>query len=160
MIALYPGSFDPPHFGHLDVIRRAAAMVQRLVVGVAFNPDKKPFLPVERRVALLRSLCDDYDNVTIASYTDATVHAARRLGCDGLVRGLRSGADLDHERPMAIINKANGFDTLFLLASPEHVHISSSTVRMAVRAQVDWHAMVPVAVHADLERMAAQGRGF
>lgn len=157
MIALYPGSFDPPHLGHLDIIRRAASMVQRLVVAVATNPDKRPFLPAERRVALLTALCADCPQVTVTSFGDATVHAARRLGCDALVRGLRSGADLDHERPMAIINKANGFDTLFLLASPEHVHISSSTVRMAWRAQVDWRALVPAAVRDEMERSAPQG---
>lgn len=157
MIALYPGSFDPPHLGHLDVIRRAAALVQRLVVAVAANPDKRVFLPVERRVALLTGLCADLGNVTIATFTDATVHFARRQGCDALVRGLRSGADLDHERPMAIINRANGFDSLFLIASPEHVHISSSTVRMAFRAQVDWRALVPASVRTELEALAAQG---
>lgn len=157
MIALYPGSFDPPHLGHLDVIRRASAMATRLVVAVAANPDKRAFLSVEQRVALLTTLCADLGNVTIASYADATVHFAKRSGCDVLVRGLRSGADLEHERPMAAINRANGFDSLFVIAAPEHVHISSSAIRMAFTAQVDWRMMVPAAVRDALERLTVQG---
>jgi pantetheine-phosphate adenylyltransferase len=146
MPALFPGSFDPPHLGHLDLIRRAAAQVDRLIVAVAVNPDKTQFLSTAERVAVLQTLCADLPNVRVDSYHGATVTYARAQGVRVLVRGLRSASDLDAEHPSAEINRANGVDTLFLLSRPEHVLISSRTIRMALAAGLPVTSMVPAAV--------------
>ena len=153
MRALYAGSFDPPHAGHLDVIRRAAALVDELVVGVGVNPDKPGFLPVSERLDLLRALCADLPTVRVVDYAGTTVTYAKAMGLDVLVRGLRSASDLDHEHPMAAINAANGVETLFLLGRPEHLLISSRTVRMALSAGLSIADQVPALV---AERLRAR----
>src|SRR4051812_23679187 len=105
MRALYPGSFDPPHLGHLDLIERVAHLVDHLVVAVAVNPDKKPFLALERRVELLRSLCNGLGNVVVDSYRGQTLAFAKRRSANVLVRGIRNGADLEVERGMSTVHR-------------------------------------------------------
>ncbi len=149
MHLLFPGSFDPPHLGHLDLIRRAAAL-GRLTVAVAVHPDKSGLLPVPQRVALLRELTADLPGVEVASYTGATVTFARSIGATVLMRGLRHGQDLEAERPLAVINRGFGFDTLFLCTDPAFLHVSSSTVRAARSAGLSIDGLVPPAVRAAL----------
>ncbi len=144
--ALYPGSFDPPHLGHLDLVRRAAAQVDHLVVGVALNPDKQPLLRAEQRIALLTTLTSNLTNVSAIAYTGATVAFAKTQGCTVLVRGLRNAADLDAEFGMAQVNRANGLDTLFLVADAAHQHLSSRLVKLVANAGLPLDALVPPAV--------------
>ena len=146
--ALYPGSFDPPHLGHLDLIRRAAAQVDRLVVGVALNPDKQALLSADQRVALLTTLAHSVGNVTAVAYAGATVAFAKAQGCTALIRGLRNAADLDAEFGMAQVNRANGLDTLFLVADAAHQHLSSRLVKLVANAGLPLDALVPPAVLA------------
>lgn len=150
MKALYPGSFDPPHLGHLDLIRRAAAQVDHLVVGVALNPDKQPLLSAERRVGLLTELSREMGNVSAIAYAGATVTFAKAQGCTVLVRGLRNAADLDAEFGMAQVNRANGLDTLFLVSDAAHQHLSSRLVKLVANAGLPLDALVPRAVLAAL----------
>ncbi len=152
MKALYPGSFDPPHLGHLDLIRRAAALVEQLTVGIAENPDKRPFLSVERRIALLRAECHGLANVSVVSYQGATVSFARAHGIDVLIRGLRNANDLEAEQAMAQVNRANGFDTLLLPSASEHIHISSRMVRMVIEARLPIDGLVSPAIAQALAR--------
>ena len=152
MKALYPGSFDPPHLGHLELIRRAAVLVDELVVGIAVNPDKAPYLPIEQRLALLRADCAELRNVSVVSYQGATVQAARALGAGALLRGLRNANDLEAEQAMAMVNRANGFETLLLLSSSEHLHISSRLVRLTADAGLDLAGLVGPRVAAALRR--------
>ena len=142
MKALYPGSFDPPHLGHLELIRRAAALVDELVVGIAVNPDKAPYLAIEQRLALLRADCAELRNVSVVSYQGATVQAARALGAGALLRGLRNANDLEAEQAMAQVNRAHGFDTLLLPSASEHIHISSRMVRLVVEARLPLAGLV------------------
>jgi pantetheine-phosphate adenylyltransferase len=144
MRLLFPGSFDPPHFGHVDLIRRAAAHGP-LLVGVAVHPEKAGLLPVERRVALLRRLVADLP-VEVAAYSGATVAFAREQRITVLVRGLRHGQDLEAERPLAVMNRQFGLETLFLLADPAHVHVSSSTVRAVRAAGLPLDSLIPAVV--------------
>src|SRR5271170_4610099 len=116
MRALFPGSFDPPHLGHLDLIRRAAALLDELVVGVAGNPDKQAFLAVDERIALLRADCAALATVRVVGYQGATTTFAAANGCGVLVRGLRNAGDLEAEQAMAEINRGHGLDTLLLPA--------------------------------------------
>ena len=146
MKALYPGSFDPPHFGHLDLIRRAAAQADELVVGVAVNPDKKPLLSGEQRVALLATACVGLINVRVVVYSGTTVVFARSQGVNVLVRGLRNGTDLDAEAGLAEVNRANGFDSLFLLSAAPFSHLSSRLVKQVAAAGLPLDTLVPAAV--------------
>jgi pantetheine-phosphate adenylyltransferase len=157
--ALYPGSFDPPHLGHVDLIRRAAAQVDRLVVGVALNPDKQPMLSAEQRVALLTVLARDLKNVTAIAYAGATVAFAKAQGCTALIRGLRNAADLDAEFGMAQVNRANGLDTLFLVADAAHQHLSSRLVKLVANAGLPLDALVPPAVLSVIAPLTAKKPG-
>jgi pantetheine-phosphate adenylyltransferase len=146
MHLLFPGSFDPPHLGHLDLIRRASALGP-VTVAVAIHPEKSGFLPVATRVDLLRAITSDLP-VTVTSYTGATVHFARQIGATTLIRGLRHGQDLEAERPLAVLNRSFGIDTVFLIADPAHVHLSSSTVRAVRAAGLPLGDLLPPAVAA------------
>lgn len=157
--ALYPGSFDPPHLGHLDLIRRAAAQVDHLVVGVALNPDKQPMLSAEQRIALLTTLARELKNVTAISYAGATVAFAKAQGCTALIRGLRNAADLDAEFGMAQVNRANGLDTLFLVADAAHQHLSSRLVKLVASAGLPLDALVPPAVLSVIAPLTAKKPG-
>lgn len=143
MKALYAGSFDPPHLGHLDVIRRAAQVCDRLVVGVAGNPEKKPYLPGMARVEVIRAECAALANVEVVQYAGATVAWARANGVQALVRGLRTASDLENEAPMAAVNRANGFETLFLLCDPALSHVSSHIIRQVMGAGLSTDGMLP-----------------
>jgi pantetheine-phosphate adenylyltransferase len=150
MNLLFPGSFDPPHLGHLDLITRGAALGGRLVVAVAVHPDKRGWLPVEHRVSLLRACCAHLAQVEVATYQGATLHFARERHLDALLRGVRSAADLDHERAMAEHHRQLGLDTILLLAPGALAHLSSSFVRQVHAAGLGIEALVPPAVAAAL----------
>lgn len=143
MKALYAGSFDPPHLGHIDVIKRAARVCDQLVVAVAGNPEKKPFLPAMARTEILRAECSALRNVEIVQYSGATVHWARSNGVQALVRGLRSATDLENEAPLATVNRINGFETIFLLCDPALAHISSRMLRQVMAAGLSTTGMIP-----------------
>jgi pantetheine-phosphate adenylyltransferase len=156
MRALFPGSFDPPHLGHLDLIRRAAALFGDLVVAVAGNPDKQAFLAVEERLALLRADCADLAGVRCALYQGATTAFAAANGCGVLVRGLRNANDLEAEQAMAEINRGNGLDTLLLPAQSRHLHLSSRLVRQVLQAGLPLDGLVSAGVAAALARRAVR----
>ncbi len=143
MIALLPGSFDPPHLGHLDAIRRLARLVEVLWLGVGVNPAKQAMLPAERRIALLSQLTVDLPNVRIEAYSGATVHFARLKGITILVRGIRAASEAEHEQAMALVHRGLGLETLFVLSDPALVHVSSSTVRMVRAAGLPLDGLVP-----------------
>ncbi|TVR16361.1 MAG: pantetheine-phosphate adenylyltransferase [Planctomycetota bacterium] len=147
MRACYPGSFDPPTLGHDDIIRRAQGMVDELVIAIGRHPEKKSLLSVEQRLAVLQACYRDLPGIRVVAYEDTTVHFARKIGTQVLIRGLRSYADFESERGMAEVNRANGFDTIFLLASPVHTALSSSLVRQVLAAGLPLDGLVaePVA---------------
>lgn len=146
MKALYPGSFDPPHLGHLDVIRRAARVCEHLVVGIAANPEKKPYLPAMSRAEIIRAECAAVRNVEVVQYGGATVHWARQNGIAALVRGLRGPADLEAEAAMAAVNRSQGFETLFLACDPALAHISSRLIRQVLSAGLPTEGLIPARV--------------
>lgn len=153
MKAVFPGSFDPPHLGHIDVIRRAASVAEQVIVGVAVNPDKTAFLPVAKRVELLRAECAPFRNVTVASYEGQTADFAKSQQANALVRGIRGWADLEAERGMAEVNRTSGgIDTLFFFTGASFAHISSDLVRKALAAEIPLDALVPPGVLAALRK--------
>ncbi len=155
--ALFSGSFDPVTNGHLDIILRAARLFDGLVVAVGAHHSKSALLAPDERVALLRDVLADHAGdlargIEIVTFDGLVVEAARRTGAGVIVRGLRSGTDLDYEDQMAGMNHvlAPGIETVFLSASPDVRHIASSLVKQIAALGGDVTAFVPPKVAAIL----------
>ena len=146
--ALFPGTFDPVTLGHIDLIRRAARLFERVTVAVAVHPEKRELLPLETRLDLLREVTRDVAGVEVVQLPGLVVHGARELGCDALVRGARGAGDCEYEAQMARTNAAMapGLETVVLFASPEHVHISSTLVRQVAELGGPLESFVPAPV--------------
>jgi pantetheine-phosphate adenylyltransferase len=154
-VAVYPGSFDPITNGHLDVIRRASALVDRLIVAVLENPRKDPLLSVNERVRAIRDTLAEAglaDGVTADTFTGLTVDFCRANGATLIVRGLRAISDFETEMQLAHNNRklAPEVDTIFLMTSLEHAYVSSSLVKEIARYGGDVTTMLPRAAHAAL----------
>lgn len=157
--ALYPGSFDPITYGHVDVIARAAGLFERLVVGVLVNPRKSPMLELDERKAVIgevlrAELGELAQRIEVAGFDGLTVDFARQIGAGFIVRGLRAVSDFESELQMAHTNRklAPDVDTLFLMTSLEHAYLSSSLVKEISAFGGDVSAMVPAAAMRRLTR--------
>lgn len=130
-IAIYPGSFDPVTLGHLDIIRRASGLFDRLIVAVMHNQNKKPMFSVEERKEMLRRTTADLPNVEIESFGGLLADYAHSKNACVLVKGLRAVSDFEYEFQMALANrKLNAeLDTVFLMTSSEYMYLSSSVVK-------------------------------
>lgn len=161
-IAVVPGSFDPVTLGHLDVIRRAAAIFDEVHVLVVHNPGKTAMLPISERVSLLqKAIVEDPEtpsDVTVASWSvGLLVDYCTEVGAKVLVKGLRSQIDVAYETPMVLMNRSlAGVETVFLLPEPGHAHVSSSLVRQVAALGGDVSEYVPsvVAKHLATTRPA------
>jgi len=151
-LAVYPGSFDPITFGHIDIIERAAGLFDRLVVAVATNPLKKGLFTVEERLALLREVLADYPNAEAGCFTGLTVKYAEKSGAQALIRGLRAISDFENEFMMALTNKklVPAVETIFLMTRAEFSFISSSAVREVASFGGCVRDMVPLPVERAL----------
>ena len=143
--AVYPGSFDPVTFGHLDVIRRSAELVDELIVGVLQNNNKNPLFSLEERVNILKKVTKDINNVRIESFTGLSIDFVRQCEAQFLVRGLRAITDFEYELQMAQTNRimAPDIDTIFLTTSLEYAYLSSSTVKEVAYYHGDISRFVP-----------------
>ena len=143
--AVFPGSFDPVTSGHLDLIKRASKMFDRLILGVLINSSKKPLLTVEERVRLLKEVTKDLKNVEVEAFDGLLVDFVDRCDADVIVRGLRTSNDFEYELPLAQANyKLNeSADTIFLATSPEYSYVSSSAVKELMRYNADISGLVP-----------------
>jgi pantetheine-phosphate adenylyltransferase len=157
--ALYPGSFDPITFGHLDVIRRATAVFDRLVVGVLINPKKSPMLELDDRMAAITEAIREDSGVTggkveVTSFDGLTVDFCRKLGAEFIVRGLRAVSDFESELQMAHTNRklAPDVDTIFFMTALEHAYLSSSLVKEIAAFGGDVGLFVPGAAARRLQR--------
>jgi pantetheine-phosphate adenylyltransferase len=130
-IAVYPGTFDPIHRGHLDVIERGSRIFDRLVVGVGVNPDKATYFELAERVELVRQVIAPFPNVTVESFTDLAVAFARRTGARVMLRGLRTTSDMENEFTMSLMNQTLDpeIETMFLMAREAYSHVSSTLLR-------------------------------
>lgn len=144
--ALFAGSFNPFTYGHLDILRRALALFDRVVVCVGYNIEKQSQQDADvfKRVECIKSVIGNNERVDVMAYGGLTVDAARRCGAVALLRGVRSVSDFDYEMRMADVNKRiSGIDTVLLPASPELACISSSVVRELRSYGFDALGMVP-----------------
>jgi pantetheine-phosphate adenylyltransferase len=151
-VAVYTGTFDPPTLGHIDIIRRALAVVDNLVIGVATNSTKSPLFTLEERVTALRREVEGLGAVEVREFDGLAVAFARSVGANVIIRGLRSGSDLDYEKPMAAMNAmmTPEIETIFLAAAPAFAHIASSLVKDVARGGGDVDLFVPPAVAAQI----------
>lgn len=143
--AIYPGSFDPVTLGHLDIIRRSAAMFDSVIIGVLNNTSKTPLFSVEERVNMLKEVVSDIPNVRVESFGGLLVDFARKNGVKTIVRGLRAVTDFEYELQLAQSNRkvAPEIDTVFLTTSIEYAYLSSSIVKEYASFGVDVEQFVP-----------------
>ena len=152
-IAIYPGSFDPITSGHLNIIRRAASIFDRLIVCVMVNAGKSPMFSLEERVELIRRVTGDLANVEIDSSNELLADYARRRGSCVIVKGLRAGSDFENEFQMALINhKINpDLDTMFLTAEHQYMYLRPSTVKELGHYEVDLSDFLPEQIIPDFK---------
>jgi pantetheine-phosphate adenylyltransferase len=158
-IALYAGSFDPVTNGHLDVVRHAVRLADKLVLAVGVNPGKAPLFATEDRLAMLQEVCGPVAKeakceLTCVTFSGLVVEAAKKAGATILMRGLRDGTDFDYEMQMAGMNAsmAPGVQTVFLPASSEVRPITATLVRQIAGMGGDVSAFVPASVAAALKK--------
>ena len=152
-IAIYPGSFDPITSGHLNIIRRAANIFDKLIVCVMVNAGKKPMFSREERVELIRRVTGDLPNVEVDCSAELLAEYAKRKGSCVIVKGLRAGSDFENEFQMALINhKINPeLDTMFLTAESQYMYLSSSTVKELGSYGVDLSDFLPQEIIPDFQ---------
>lgn len=160
-IAVYAGSFDPPTNGHIDIIRRAAAICDRLVVAVAGNPRKNSLFTSDERVEILREILADDPRVEVDRIDGLLVDYARERGATAIIRGLRAVADFEYEFQMACMNHhlAPGVETVFLMTAQEYFYVSSSLVKEVASFGGDVSPFLPPLVQARLLERIPQRRG-
>lgn len=143
--AVYPGSFDPPTNGHMDIIERAACFADRLAVGVLANPSKKALFSVEERVELLKQLTVGLKNVEVYSFSGLLVDFCNEIGANIVIRGLRAVTDFEYEFQMALTNRklSPEIETIFMPTSTENVWVSSSIVKEVAMFNGNFDSMVP-----------------
>lgn len=157
-VGLYPGTFDPVTHGHLDIIRRACSLVDRLVIGIAINRDKGPLFTLEERVAMVEaevaplgaaSGCE----IVVHPFENLLIDCARDVGASVIVRGLRAVADFEYEYQMVGMNRAldNSIETVFLMAEAQHQAIASKLVKEIARLGGDVSKFVTPAVNTALK---------
>ena len=144
-IAIYPGSFDPITSGHLNIIRRAANIFDKLIVCVMVNSSKSPMFALQERVDLIRVVTKNIPNVEVDASNELLAEYAKRKGSCVIVKGLRAGSDFENEFQMALINhKINpNLDTMFLTAEHQYMYLSSSTVKELGSYDVDLSDFLP-----------------
>ncbi len=156
-IGLYPGTFDPLHHGHIDIIRRGCTLVDRLVIGVAINRDKGPLFSLEERVAMVKAQCEPIGEqmgteILVHPFENLLIDCARDVGAGVIIRGLRAVADFEYEFQMVGMNRSldNTIETVFLMADAKNQAIASKLVKEIARLGGDVTKFVSPAVKESL----------
>ena len=158
-VAVYTGTFDPPHLGHIDIIARGSRLYDRLIVGVGNNPDKTTLFTTDERVGLVGAVTRDFPNVEVCEITGLAVQFVRRAGARIMLRGLRTLSDMEYEFTMSLmnLNLDPGIETVFLMAKEEFSHVSSSLLRQIAALGGDLSKFLPEAVKQPLIERARRG---
>jgi len=152
VIAVYPGTFDPLTYGHMDIIERAASLFDKLVVGIYENPAKQPLFSLEQRVELVKLAVADMQNVQVRAFKGLTVDFIHQIGGKVMIRGLRANSDFEREFEMALMNRklAPDIELLCLMTSSQYQFLSSSLIKEVAKLGGCLEGMVPDHVAAAL----------
>ena len=145
VLAVYPGTFDPLTYGHMDIIERAAALFGKLIVGIYENPSKQPLFPLEQRVELVNQAVNGLSNVHVKAFKGLTVDFIRQIGGRVMIRGLRANSDFEREFEMALMNRklAPEIELLCLMTSSQYQFLSSSLIKEVAKLGGCLEGMVP-----------------
>ncbi len=159
-VAVYTGTFDPIHFGHLDVITRGSRVFKHLVVAVGINPDKAPFFSQDERVELVKQVIEPFDNVSVRAFQGLAVHFVRQLGASVMLRGLRTTSDMENEFTMSLmnLNLDPEIETVFLMAQEHYAYVRSSLLRQIAIGGGDLSKFLPPVVKDALVARAQDRR--
>lgn len=143
--AIYPGSFDPMTNGHLDVVQRAAALFDKVIVAIAHQTDKDPFFTVQERIALTKKTVAPYKNVEVDDFSNLLVDYVKSKKANVIVRGLRAVSDFEYEFQMALMNRtlAPGVETIFMMPKDSYSYLSSRITKQIASLGGDIHQFVP-----------------
>lgn len=151
-IAIYPGTFDPVTYGHIDIIKRACEIFDSIVVTVAINTGKTPLFTTKERVDMLKESLKEFDNVSIDSFDGLVVDHAKNVGAASIIRGLRAVSDFEYEFQMALMNRKldGNISTVFLMPHEKYTYLNSSIVRNLASFKSDVSDFVPPVVRKAL----------
>jgi len=151
---LYPGSFDPVTFGHIDIIERARDLFDSVVVTVAVNPTKTPLFTVEERVYFIKESVKEFKNIYVDSFDGLVVDHAKSVGASGIIRGLRAISDFEFEFQMALMNRklAKDIATIFLMPHEKYTYLNSTIIRNLASLKGDISDFVPSVVQQALKK--------
>jgi pantetheine-phosphate adenylyltransferase len=153
VVAVYPGTFDPLTYGHMDIIERAATLVSKLIVGIYENPSKQPLFSLGQRVSLVEEATTELSNVRVKAFKGLTVDFIRQVGGKVMIRGLRANSDFEREFEMALMNRklAPDIELLCLMTSSQYQFLSSSLIKEVAKLGGCLEGMVPVHVATALK---------
>jgi len=151
---LFPGTFDPPTLGHVDLVRRALGLFDRITVAIAEHPTKDALFTSAERAELFRASLAGLEGANVVTLEGLVVEGCARLECDAILRGVRSGSEFDYEARMAITNRrlTPGYETVLLVTSPDLQHITATLVRQIARMGGDVSSLVPAPVLEGLSK--------
>jgi len=134
MMVVYPGTFDPPHLGHLDIVKRASSLFERVLVAISRTSSKKLLFSEKERLDMFKIMVKDLENVDVEIFDGLLVNFVKRKGAKAILRGVRLFADFEYELLIALNNKRlSGIETIFMMPSQEYMHISSTIVKDIAR---------------------------
>src|SRR5260370_33906265 len=158
-VAIYPGSFDPPTNGHLDIVERSVRLFDRVVIGVGMNLSKKTVFNADERVALMRDACKKWPNIEVRSFDGLQVEFAKQCGAAFIIRGIRALSDFEFEFEMGNMNRrlAPDIEMVYLMTAPEYLFVSASRVKELVAFGAAVDSYVPANVAKALKAHCGQG---
>ena len=157
---IYPGSFDPVTNGHLDLIKRASTIFDKVYVAVAVNSDKSPLFTIEERKQLLQDACVDFENVEIINFTGLLVDAVTKYEACAVIKGLRAVSDFEYELQMALLNRElnQQCETIFMAPNPKYTFVSSTIIKEIARHDGDISAYAPHVLIDALAKKKQEGK--
>jgi pantetheine-phosphate adenylyltransferase len=154
-ICVFPGSFDPITTGHVDLVKRAIPLFDKVIVAIGINASKKYLFPLEKRADWIAQCFADEPKVAVETYENLTADFCNRVGARYLLRGLRNASDFDYEKTISQINNiiGDGVETVFLISQPNLSHVSSTIVREIIKGGADVSPFVPAEIRAEINEI-------